>query len=302
MNWNSYTNSTAKERQEKLDLAAQQSGEDFLSFNFLLDMFAYHGETAVLSQLVQSAWPHIKASQELSDWQKQAFTTQACDFIIFNHIQTTPNPTIQLKKQLEQYYTVDEQQLAYYLAALTQGSTHEWKLIHFDIEDPTPATNQQASQNLAVLMIDFLAHLHLQEKVSLTKGNFVRHELPVYFVERRTGQLQPRQDLAAVMRGERPRPIIRPKPHPLCPDKVTLEKFFANQLNYQPQPYQVAATFTLIPAWLRFLQSRQLIDGKQQEDTLNELQSMAADLQQYFVNFTDDPTMKTAVKSWNDNL
>ncbi len=301
MNWNTYKNSTEEKRQEQLGLMAKQAAKNFLPFNLLLDMLAYHGETAVLSQLVQNAWPQIKSSIILSDWQKQAFTTQAADSIIFYHLQSTPNPTVQLQKQLAQFYEINDQQLAHYLTALTQGSGHKWKLIHFHIDDPTPETNQQASQNIAVLMIDFLAYLYQHENVPLTRGNIVRHELPVYFVERRTGQLEPRQDLSAVMRGERPRPIIRPKPHPLCPDKVTLEKFFANQLNYQPQPYQVAATFTLIPAWLRFLQMRQLIDGEQREKTLTECQPMVVDLQKYFANNIDDSTLKTAVTRWSDN-
>ncbi len=302
LTWNNYSNASKQEKENLLLVAVQQAHNDFLAFNLLLDMLAFHGETAVLSQLVQDAWTHIQTAETLSTWQKQAFSTQACDHIIFHHLQTKSSSITDLQQHLALFYPFHEQQLHNYVTALSRGSGHSWQLLHFYIDDPTPETNKQASQNIAVLMIDFLAYLHQEEQIGYAKGNFIRHSLPIYFVERRTGQLEPRQDLAAAMRGQRPRPIIRPKAHPLCPDKVTLEKFFANQLNYQPHPYDVVATFTLIPAWLRFLQQQQLITSKEQDETLMDLQTIVVDLEQHFTQFKDDPTLVTAVHNWRAEL
>lgn len=301
MNWNYYTSLAPEHKIEELNSLAQQARSNWPEFQSLLNMLAYHGETAVLAQLLTDNWSTLKNDTQLNDWQKQTIATFTCDILIFHHLQTSKEPTPDLQEQLQHFYPVDPQQLARYLTALTSQSGHEWKLIHFHIDDPTPETNQQASQNLAVFMLDFVAYAHKAHNAAYAKANVMRQHLPVYFVERRTGQLEPRQDIAAAMRGERPYPIIRPQPHPLCPDPVTLEQFMAKLLNYQPQPYIAAALFELIPAWLQFLQTKNLIDAAQQQKTIAECSQMVPDLQQYFQTHTADNTLLSHLQTWPES-
>lgn len=298
MNWNHYTSLAPETQTAVLNTLAQQAGSNWAQFQSLLNMLAYHGETAVLTQLLSHNWPTLQNDPQLSDWQKQTLATFACDVLIFHHLQTSQEPTPDLQKQLQQFYPIDEQQLARYLTALTSQSEHEWKLIHFHIDNPTPETNQQASQNLAVLMVDFLAYASQVHHIAYAKANMMRQQLPTYFVERRTGQLEPRQDFAAAMRGERPRPIIRPKPHPLCPDSVTLEQYMAKLLNYQPQPTIAAALFGLIPTWLQFLQAQKLIDVSYHNQTITDCQQMAPDLLQYFQTHIADDILLNHIQNW----
>ncbi len=298
MNWNQYKTLAPETRVAELNALAEQAGSNWTEFQLLLNMLAYHGETAVLTQLLTHNWPTLQNDPQLSDWQKQTIATFACDILIFHHLQTSREATPDLQKQLQQFYPIDQQQLTRYLTALTSQSGHDWKLIHFHIDNPTPETNQQASQNLAVLMLDFLAYTHQTHNIAYAKANIMRQQLPTYFVERRTGQLEPRQDIAAAMRGERPRPIIRPQPHPLCPDPITLEQYMAKLLNYQPQPYIAATLFDLIPIWLQFLQAHTLIDATQHDQTITDCKPMVADLRQYFHTHTSDDILLNNIQNW----
>jgi hypothetical protein len=123
--------------------------------------------------------------------------------------------------------------------------------------------------------------------------------LPTYFVERRTGQLNPRQDLGDLMRSGRPLPKPPASFHPLAPDSDTLQRFLAKLLNYDPvRPYPAAALFTLIPTWLAFLQARQLLTADEAQTTLDDLASLKPDLLAYFETFDGDDGLVTAVVRW----
>ena len=59
------------------------------------------------------------------------------------------------------------------------------------------------------------------------------------------------------------------------PGHNTLDHFLADQLNFiNPQYYKATATLELMPAWLQFLEARQLIDAEQHEQTLSQLRGL----------------------------
>ena len=101
-----------------------------------------------------------------------------------------------------------------------------------------------------------------------------------------------------------PRPARReppPKPpeHALCPDRATLDPFLAQLLHFMaPQYHRVAATFELVPAWLRFLEGRKLIDSLRRTHTLNDLESLRSDLRKICDGLHEYPALKGALKNW----
>ncbi len=286
-------------RQELVRQVAERAARDLTAYEALVDMLAYHGETAVLVELARQAMPYLQTNTALTSRCKQELVAQATDMLIFQYVESSEDNLAALQAALEQYMLVDEAQLASFVAILRGERAYRWQLSHFVVEEMNEERQQAAAQNTAVLMLAFLGYLHVQEQIPLSRGNMMRQLWPVYLVERRTGQLEERVDMTAVIRGERPRPVIRPQPHPLCPDKVTLEQYLAKLLNYQTQPYKAAAVFTLIPAWLRFLQTCQLIDQTQQIAVSTELKSMAEDLAAYWSDFSDDPALQQDVMVWN---
>ncbi|NKQ37780.1 MAG: hypothetical protein HF973_19480 [Chloroflexi bacterium] len=296
--WQEFETADEQTRREMVRLVAERSARDLTAYEALTDMLAYHGETAVLVELARLAMPHFQTNTALTSRRKQELAAQVTDMLIFQYIESGEDDLAVLQAALEQIMPVDETQLVAFVAILRGETTYRWQLSHFVVEDMTEERQQAAAQNTAVLMLAFLGYLYQQEQIPLSKGNMMRQLWPVYLVERRTGQLEERLDMTAVMRGERPRPVIRPKPHPLCPDKVTLEQYLAKLLNYQTQPYKAAAVFTLIPSWLRFLQTCQLIDQTQQIAISAELKSMAEDLAAYWLDFSDDPALRQDVIVW----
>jgi len=296
--WQEFETADEQTRRKMVRLAAERSARDLTAYEALVDMLAYHGETAVLVELARLVMPYFQTNAALTSRRKQELIAQATDTLIFQYVESGEDDLAVLQAALEQYMPVDETQLASFVAILRGERAYRWQLSHFVIEDMTEERQQAAAQNTAVLMLAFLGHLHRQEQIPLSKGNIMRQLWPVYLVERRTGQLEERVDMTAVMRGERPRPVIRPQPHPLCPDKATLEQYLAKLLNYQTQPYKAAAVFTLIPAWLRFLQACQLLDQTQQIAVSAELKSMADDLAAYWSDFSDDPALQQDVMVW----
>lgn len=295
--WTEFETINSLQRQDWIRRAAEAAEHDLVTYEAAIDMLAYHGETAVLVELMQQATPHIQANPAATARRRQELAAQATDTLIFQYVESGKNDLAALQAALEAYMPVDEGQLASFVAILRGEMTYRWQLSHFVVADMTEERQQAAAQNTAVLMLAFLGYLHQEEQITLSKGNFMRQLWPVYLVERRTGQLEERLDMTAVIRGQRPRPVIRPQPHPLCPEKVTLEQYLTKLLNYQPQPYKAAAVFTLIPSWLRFLQACQLIDQTLQTTLHAELKNMAGELAAYWTDSPDDPALRRDVES-----
>src|SRR5262249_24619837 len=91
-----------------------------------------------------------------------------------------------------------------------------------------------------------------------------------------------------------------PKPgHPLCPERVTLDVHLAGLLGFLNGLYHTAAAlFELMPAWLRFLESRRLIDAERRMKTVEELLPLHAQLLQVWTNYKDDPALLRAAQAW----
>ena len=66
-----------------------------------------------------------------------------------------------------------------------------------------------------------------------------------------------------------------------------------------PQLYDVAGTFVLIPAWLRFLESRGLLDADHSQEILTDMRQLHADLLPLFEFHRNDPSLAEAMQQWN---
>lgn len=73
-----------------------------------------------------------------------------------------------------------------------------------------------------------------------------------------------------------------------------------NIINYQH--YKAVATFELIPAWLHFLASRQLITDNILEQTLRRLKTLSSTMLESYSQYSDDPALYLALESWSQDL
>lgn len=302
--WQTYQTAAAEEQRAFLDQIATTTGAGLDNFERVLNMLAYHGRLADLVFLMEQAWPHLQASETLSAWQKNRLATQSTDSLIFQYLAQRPltqAPTPDkldsgLMKQLNQFFAVDTNGLARYLAVLGGFRQTAWTPEQL----ASSRDNNQLAQNLTTVMIEFLGWLHQKEEHPLSKGDLFRYQMLTYLAERRTGQLDPRPDIGDLMRRGRPMPKPRPPSPLMCPDPVTLEQFLTKMLNYKPQPYKTAAFVELIPAWLRFLASRNLITTGEQQQTMHDLQPTAQKLATHWQSFPGDETLHAQAANWSN--
>jgi len=85
------------------------------------------------------------------------------------------------------------------------------------------------------------------------------------------------------------------------PDRGTLDRFLASALHFLggARYHETVATLELIPAWLRFLQSRQLIDDAQYNKTLQELRGLDTQFLNVLKGYSD-PALARAMEQWRE--
>jgi hypothetical protein len=69
-----------------------------------------------------------------------------------------------------------------------------------------------------------------------------------------------------------------------------------NQLHHR-----AAALFEIVPSWLRFLETRRLIDTAVRVQALDELSPLADNLRRIFAAFPDDPAPLRALDAWRQD-
>lgn len=114
-------------------------------------------------------------------------------------------------------------------------------------------------------------------------------------MERHDGDLDP--ETAMNPKAKRPKPP--PPMHPLCPDHATLDAFLGRLLGmFSARYHAVAAVFESLPSWLRFLQSRKLIDADIRKKVLDDLLPMNGTLLKLWEEFRDGPNLYRNGRAW----
>ncbi|RMH00313.1 MAG: hypothetical protein D6706_04285 [Chloroflexi bacterium] len=270
---------------------AAQATKQITLFQHILDMLAYHGQETAVAQLIITAWPQIRQSTHLRPSAQQRFATQATDYLIYAHLKTAESDITTLHTQLAEFFPINPDGLKAHLAVLSGRRQFQWQL-----EDLVPAAEtrpsiQQAQQNLATLMLEFMGWLSQKQPNSWGQADLFRSQFPDYLAARRTGQLTERDPIGDMMRRKRPNFQLPPEPvHPLCPDAATLTRYLEHLLHAtRPQPYRAAVLFTLLPAWTRFLRSRQLLAPATETAVWQNLDQLPQKVANFWQNWPDDP-------------
>jgi hypothetical protein len=303
---------------------APTAGEEIDVFNWTLDRLAYHGQLPVLVEAMRLGWPRVRNSAGIVPWGIDEFARRAVNYEVFSYVESHPAPDAQdpdLLHRLGTYSRINPAYFPQYLARLTGQTEGRWTLSDFEFEhrrhqrrdvwdeedeadEPPPDPGRQ---NLYDLTVEFLGYLRRHEGVPYTKGELARAQIYEYILDRHEGELEPRESLFESMmprhRDKRKKPKPRRPDHVLCPDRATLDRHLARRLDFiNPQQYKVVATFELVPAWLRFLESRQLIDAEQRGKTLQHLRGLDAELLKIWKQEVSDPALQRELERWRENV
>ncbi|GAB4265302.1 MAG: hypothetical protein Kow0080_05380 [Candidatus Promineifilaceae bacterium] len=236
--------------QQLAGVLVETAAADLHAFVNTLDMLVYHDQPDVATAILTAAhpkWAHTAAGEKRL---VEALTNRTTDEIIFAHLrrgETAVTPA--LLNELKPYFAIDEEGLLRYLAVLTGQVPPQVSAAQLN-----PNESEWQPEALGVLLVAWIGVLYREQGVDWSKGALLRPLLPAYYAARRTGQLNPRQDIAALMQGKRPYLPQPPQTHPLCPDHITLGRYF-NQLLHpaRPKPYRGALLAQLFPKWLQYL-------------------------------------------------
>jgi hypothetical protein len=277
-----------------------------------VDQLAYHGHLTILVEMRRLAWPKVKKSKNVVPWGVSEFAEKAADYEIFAYLDQTPtapaaDPT--LIERLQFYFeTVNSERVSHKVDLLTAKNPRVWSLNDLMLrrdrrksrdkkKEPEP---DSGLDNLFDLSLEFLGYLHRHEGVSWTRGELGRRNLFEYFVDRAEGKLE--ATLSMMDRALHPHksPPRWPQPtHPLCPDRNRLDRYLGGLVNFMNfLYYQAFATFEVIPAWLRFLESRQLLTAEQHQRTFQELAPLQKDLRGLVEKGALDPALLQELATW----
>jgi len=288
-------------------------------FSAVQSQLAYHGRLPELVDGMRLAFPKLKESRGIMAWALDEFQAHGLVHEVLNYIEGAPNPgaaDVALIERLELYSDPVPESLPAYIVHVTGRSGRRWAAEDFELKQASGRRRARSKtsksediwkSNFYYLTLEFLDHLHRVENVPFTKAEIGRRQLHRFILERSNGEIEYRQSMLEAATEEIDSRLGRPSrkkqfracEHVLVPDRERFEVFLARDFDFlSPVPYAAMAAFESIPAWLRFLESKGLIDEKLRIRSLGGFEGLADDLCRLLEESNDDPSLVQACKRW----
>jgi len=136
--------------------------------------------------------------------------------------------------------------------------------------------------NVHNFTIEFLRYLTHEEGFSFPKAEIAGSGLKEYLIKRAEGELEEEPSLFEKMMQPELSNKKKPPPsfdHILCPDKTTFDRFIGSFLSFfNFRLFRAAIVFESIPAWLRFLEAKGLIEHEMRRKTVSSVYELYGDL------------------------
>ncbi len=250
-------------------------------FSFFTDQLIYYGMADTVNNIVQMAWVLIEDSVEaketqLNDYSVQNFKTMANSYA--------------LSTSLERLFEGDERALSSppiqeadpeKIEILTGKMAPSWSIDDFVLteEDDAAAKDNEDGialgddirDNLELLTLEFEWFLRKEKTIQYMYGEMVRTGFQHYIESRHNAKRRSMQHMLKKSQEYQHTVFVPRKPQDiLSPDAYMPVQFTMDfQDGTTPQHlYRIIALFQTIPAWMEFLESRQLIDAKHRTKTL----------------------------------
>lgn len=284
------------------DELADTADKQLDTVSCVFDQLAYHGQLSVLAAAARRAWPRVRDGKGYFEWAIREFGVRAMTLAMLDYLEHTTAPNAADLEALIADFGVAEVRpggAAQFLALITGQAGRRWTLDDFQRpahrrrkgKSAPPANDGQT--NVYDLTLEFLGTLRREDGVSYAKGELARDQIERYILDRQAGELDDENDRRAA------NALAATPVHPLCPDFATLDRYLGGLLHlFNMQLHKAAALFEMIPAWLRFLETRGLIDAAQRERTLSDLSSLVPTLSEFWGTFRSDPGLQRAAERW----
>lgn len=316
------TNALVAKRNEAVASLTREFGQ-LADGEYIDDLFsmvaqlAYHGHSELIKRLVDDTLPMLRKSNNLMPGAVDEFAAFGVDGLIIERLERGLALDLgneDLVEQFKWYWPqIDLPGLTTYIALLVGQSGKTWSLADFDLNAKPrnsrgkvdPDAPNPYDLNVRDLCLEFAGYLNRERDVSYPKALMARDTLSRYLRMRAAGQLEPRPGLLENLMAPGARPPKRKKhkpAHVLCPDYNTLDHYMADRLQIlNPQFYEAAALFEMIPEWISFLKSRQLIDAEQQQNAIKDFRRLCAEMLKLWAAHTSDPSLYSNLDAWMES-
>lgn len=265
------------------------------------EKLAYFGQLEPLAAMLSTAWPHIQEA-DFAETAVEEYVVQAMNYLIMQRITSTPTlepDDTDLLALLDPFAEIDAHELRAYVAQLTGQQVRAWQPADFSFPPPIgkeTAVPEQVEANLTDLLREFMHVAHATEGIPLSRAALAYWPLHEYIRTRlaesaRTYKTKRKQNARFARRSY--------GLSPLCPTPTSLAQFLADMLeDWLPRHYPAAALVAILPAWLRFLQTRHLITPEQQNQAMKSLQELLPELREFWSDMPTDPGLVASLEVW----
>jgi len=277
------TNAVVAKRWDKVSELVKEMAthapDNLDTFDPIFDQLSYYGQLTILTEIAKIAWSGIKISKDLFKWAIDEFQGQAMDWVMFDYIETHSSPHAadpELNEKLS-FFTDELQpdQIERFIAGITGKQEKTWKIGDFDMNTP-----EIAQQHLFELMTEFPGYLRRVENVPYSKGQMAQEHLYLYIRDKQITALEKKSAISM-----------------LIPERKGIERYFKDMESPQ---YPIAATFELIPGWLRFMVFKGLISVDDARKAIQELWGTDVKIYEFLKEYISDPTPAEAIRQWRE--
>lgn len=271
------------------------------------EQMAYYGQLPALIEALRLSWPSIRDSREIKPLAIGEYRAYCAHLETLNYLEEAGEPRIEDQAFLERlrFYMDDDENFDYakhslLIDCLVGRNNHPWSLDDFKIKlHIQPQRNDEeilktllasgpnyGLLHLSELTARFIHYLHNEEGTSYVKAELARDEIYTLIAKREMNRSRP----GRARKRESPG-------NPLALSSQDLEARLELLLeSLIPSPYKAAALMESAPAWMRFLESQQLIDADLCRRRLRDFEPIADTLIETLERDPTDPCISLSLK------
>lgn len=301
----------------------ENGGNDVDQFYPVFNSLLYHDRRTVLLNALNNHSLHLVEGKYFPGVEDEV-NRKCSDLIVLNYIEEQPADALLAEDNLDSLcaalapYTVDllREQLAEFIAWAGGLKRGEWTLDDFafaspakrrrggSAEDGDPLTDP-AVAHLRDLSCEFLYYARHTEHIPLTKADLARENLVNYILERDRGELtddESSRGSGPLKRSQKGRDKQNAQNnHVLLPDHKTLYRYLMRFYGFLAlNTHEGAAFFELIPAWVRFLHAKGLVEQSEGDDALRSLQALSQSMVK-LMEGRSDPLLAVNMRKWQED-
>lgn len=248
------------------------------------DQLAYHGLLDALLGGFRGGWPGVRASQDLSLSEIEAFARRAVSYEIFSGLEGLTSGILDqsdLLLRVGYFQEWTERDLRECINLLKHGLDAELRREDFAVSrsalDRNPSLLSPFLEKLDFLIHAFRQFLHREKGLSLTQADLAGAEMMDFVLDRLKGNLK-------AGRGRKGTPAYWEDKtiKTLCPDPSTLDSYFAPWLGLANfDEHRAMSMWTAIPHWMEFLERIGLVAAPMCRDILKCLSPILKDVSRF---------------------